>query len=186
MRTFIAVFPPPEVRETLLRAVHDLSTRGNVRWSRPENVHLTLMFLGDVPEEELAPVRDVLTTVSTRHEPFEAKTSGFGAFPSAKKARVVWAGIGKGHNLLRALAEDLENSLEALGFDSEGRDYRPHLTLGRVRGRPARLELPKTTAQGLRFPVREVELVRSMLGEAGAAYSTLATYPLSESGDQGS
>ena len=185
MRAFVAIFPPAEVREALLQAARNLSTRGNVRWSRRDNVHLTLKFLGEVPEEALVGVRDVLSRVCGRHGPFEAETSGFGAFPSTKKARVVWTSVGEGHDRLRSLAEDLESSLEAIGFASEGRAYRPHLTLGRARGRPARLELPETAAQGSRFPVREVELVRSVLGEAGAAYSTLSAHPLSESGDQG-
>jgi len=184
LRTFVAIFPPPEVRETLLQAARNLSTQGNVRWSLPENVHLTLKFLGDVPEDDLEGVRGTLNLVCGRHEPFEAETSGFGAFPSAKKARVVWAGVGEGQDRLRSLAEDLESSLENIGFAAEGRVYRPHLMLGRARGRPAGLELPEAAARGLKFPVREVGLVRSVLGEAGAVYSTLAAYPLSESGDQ--
>ncbi|CAN5184252.1 RNA 2',3'-cyclic phosphodiesterase [soil metagenome] len=186
MRAFVTIFPPPEVRESLLQAARNLSAQGNIRWSRPGNVHLTLKFLGEVPEEDLDGVRDVLARVCARHEPFGAETSGFGAFPSARKARVVWASIGEGHDRLRSLAEDLERSLEDIGFAREGRAYTPHVALGRIRGHPARLELPESSAQGLKFPVREVELVRSVLGESGAAYSTLVAYPLSESGDQGS
>lgn len=186
MRVFAAIFPPSEVREALLRAARDLPSRGNVRWSRPENVHLTLKFLGEVPEAELDGVRDVLTEVCARYEPFVAETTGFGAFPATKKARVVWAGIGEGGERLQSLAEDLESSLEGVGFERENRAYRPHVTLGRARGRPARLELPEVAAQGLKFTVREVELVRSVLGKTGAEYATLAAYPLSESRDQGS
>lgn len=186
MRAFIAIFPPPEVRESLLQTARTLPARGEIRWSRPGNVHLTLKFLGDVPDDDLDGVRGVLTRVCARHEPFAAETSGFGAFPSAKKVRVVWAGVSEGHERLRSLAEDLEISLEDLGFAREARAFRPHLTLGRARGRPARLGLLESAARGMRFPIREVELVRSVLGEAGAAYSTLAAYPLSEGGDQGS
>ena len=184
MRTFIAIFPPSKVREALLREARTLAARGNVRWSRPENVHLTLKFLGEVPEEDLDDVRDILTHVCARHEPFAAETSGYGAFPSAKRARVVWCGIGEGGGRLSLLAEDIERSLEDLGFAREDRAYRPHITLGRARGHPASLELPDDATSGLRFLVREVELVRSVLGEAGAAYSTIAEYPLSEGGDQ--
>lgn len=185
MRTFIAIFPPPEVRESLLLAAHDLPVEGNIRWSRPENVHLTLKFLGDVPQENLEGIRDVLARVCGRHAPFEAATSGFGAFPSARKARVVWADVTEGCDPLRALSEDLEISLGSLGFSRESRRvFRPHVTIGRARGRPVRLEAAETTARGERFPVREVVLVRSVQGDNGAAYSTLAAYALSESGDQ--
>jgi len=178
VRTFVAIFPPPEVRESLLRAAHGLSAEESIRWSRPENVHLTLKFLGDVPEEDLDGIRGVLSRVCGRHEPFEAATSGFGAFPSASKARVVWADVVEGRDALRALAEDLEISL---GFARESRRaFRPHVTLGRVRGSPVRLELAKTGARGLRFPVREMILARSVPAEAGATYSALAAYPLSE------
>lgn len=185
MRTFIAIFPPPEVRESLLEAARGLSAEWNIRWSRPENVHLTLKFLGEVPEEDLDGVRGALSHVCGRHGPFEAATSGFGAFPSARKARVVWADVIEGRDALRALVEDLENSLGSLGFDRETRRaFRPHVTLGRARSRPVGLDLAEIGPRGPRFPVREVVLVRSVLGEAGAAYSTLAAYPLSESGDQ--
>jgi 2'-5' RNA ligase len=185
MRTFVAIFLPIEVRESLLEAAHDLSVEKSIRWSRPENVHLTLKFLGDVPEEDLDGIRGVLSRVCGRHEPFEAATSGFGAFPSASKARVVWADVVEGRDALRALAEDLETSLGSLGFARESRRaFRPHVTLGRVRGSPVRLELAKTGARGLRFPVREMILARSVPGEAGATYSVLAACPLSEGGDQ--
>ncbi len=185
MRTFIAIFPPPEIRESLLEAARGLSAEQNIRWSRPENVHLTLKFLGEVPEENLDGVRGVLGRICERRGPFEAAISGFGAFPSSRKARVVWADITEGRDALRALAEDLEGSLASLGFARETRHaFRPHVTLGRARGRPVGLELAETGPRGPRFPVREVVLVRSVLGEAGAAYSALASYPLSEGGDQ--
>jgi 2'-5' RNA ligase len=182
LRAFVAIFPPPEIREALLRAARDLFARGDIRWSRPGNVHLTLKFLGDVPEDDLDGVRVALAEVCGRHGPFEVETSGFGAFPSARKARVVWAGVGEGYDRLHSLVEDVEGSLENLGFAREGRAYRSHLTLGRARGSPAALDLSEAAAQGLRFPVREVELVRSVLGRAGAAYSTLEAYPLLEGG----
>ena len=180
MRVFVAVFPPPEVQKALMEAARAFPANA-FRLTPPERVHLTLKFLGDVPEDDLDGVRVALAEVCGRHGPFEVETSGFGAFPSARKARVVWAGVGEGHDRLRSLAEDVEGSLENLGFAREGRAYRSHLTLGRARGSPAALDLSEAAAQGLRFPVREVELVRSVLGRAGAAYSTLEAYPLLES-----
>jgi 2'-5' RNA ligase len=95
----------------------------------------------------------------------------------------LWAGIGEGSDRLRALAEDVEESLEPLGFEREVRIYVPHLTLGRARGRPVALEAVETPSPVPAFPVSRVDLVQSVLGEGGAAYSTLAAYPLSERRD---
>jgi RNA 2',3'-cyclic 3'-phosphodiesterase len=183
VRAFVAVFPPPEVQEALASAARDLPIAGKVRLTPPANVHLTLKFLGDVSEDDLGRVAEALEPVHEKHERFEAGISGVGAFPSPKKARILWAGIGEGSDRLRALAEDVEESLEPLGFEREGRVYVPHLTLGRARGRPVALETVETPSTVPAFPVRRVDLVQSMPGEGGAAYSTLAAYPLSERRD---
>jgi 2'-5' RNA ligase len=181
VRTFVAVFPPPEVREALVGAARELPVVGAVRWIRPENVHLTLKFLGDITEEELLdPVAGALEVVCRRHEPFEAEPGAFGAFPSAGRARILWAGIDEGSDRLRALAEDVETSLEPLGFEREDRTYTPHLTLGRARARPVVLETVEAPSTVPNFTVRDMKLLQSVPGGAGVTYSTLATYPLSE------
>jgi 2'-5' RNA ligase len=182
VRAFVAVYPPSEARRALVEAAQALDVVGEVRWTRPERAHLTLKFLGDVAEEDLGPVAKTLEPVCLRHEPFEARPSSFGAFPSTRRARIVWAGIGEGSEPLRALAEDVETSLEPLGFEREGRTYVPHLTLGRARGRPVSLEVVETPPAVLGFIVRNVELVESVLG-GEPTYSTLATFPLSEGRD---
>jgi RNA 2',3'-cyclic 3'-phosphodiesterase len=178
MRAFVAVFPPPEVQEALAGAARGLPIAGDVRLTPTANVHLTLKFLGEVPEDDLDQVAEALEPLREEHEPFEAGISGFGAFPSPKKARVLWAGVGEGSDRLRALAEVVEKSLEPLGFEREGRIYVPHLTLGRARGRPVALETVERTSPVPSFPVRRVDLVQSVPGEDGVVYSTLAAYPL--------
>ncbi len=177
MRAFVAVFPPPDVREILVREARKLPVSGEVRWVRPANVHLTLKFLGDLAEPELGRVAEVLETVCERHEPFEVAPSGFGAFPSGRRARIFWAGVGEGSEDLRALAHDVDASLKPLGFEREARPYAPHLTLGRARGRPASLDAAEASAPCPRFWVRRMELMESVLDAAGATYSTIAAYP---------
>jgi RNA 2',3'-cyclic 3'-phosphodiesterase len=118
-----------------------------------------------------------------RHGPFKAEPSSFGAFPSARRARILWAGIGEGSDRLRALVKDVEASLEPLGFGREDRAYTPHLTLARARGRPVVVQDTETPSTVPSFAVRHTELVQSVLGGAGATYSTLATYRLSEDRD---
>jgi 2'-5' RNA ligase len=181
VRIFVAVFPPPEIRSVLVGAAREFPVVGEVRWARPENVHLTLKFLGEVPEDDLDRVAQALEPVSLRHEPFEAELSGFGAFPSARRARILWAGIGEGSEFLRELARDVDASLEPLGFEREDRAYVPHLTLGRARSRPVSFEAAETPPLG--FRVRNLDLVESVLG-GRPTYSTLATYLLSEGRDQ--
>lgn len=183
MRAFVAIFPPPEVREALLHTARRHPVSGEVRWIPPPNVHLTLKFLGDVTDEQRDRIDAALGEVSGRHDPFEIVPSNLGAFPSSRKARILWAGVGEGSERLRALADDVCGSLEPLGFAREGRPYMPHVTLGRARGRPVTLRPAQITARIPRFSADRMELVRSVLGEAGAAYSVVATYPLSESGD---
>jgi RNA 2',3'-cyclic 3'-phosphodiesterase len=176
VRTFVAVFPPPEVREALFHAARALPASKDFRLIGPEKLHLTLKFLGDVAEDDLSTVTRALEPVRERHEPFEVSTSGFGAFPSERRARILWAGVGEGSGPLRALARDVDDLLEAAGFEREGRPYVPHLTLGRARGRPAKLDDIGVPPPAHQFTVSAVDLVRSVPGEAGVTYSVLATY----------
>ena len=178
MRTFVAVFPPPEIREEALARARRLSLGGRVRWSRLENIHLTLKFLGDVGEEVLDNLCAALEEVCNHHVAFDAELAGFGAFPSARRAQVLWAGIGAGSDGLSSLATDLDAALAPLGFEREKRPYTPHLTLGRARGKPASFE-PSKEYVG-EFRVRHVELTESKLTPEGAIYRTVRAFDLEE------
>ena len=144
-----------------------------MRWTRPENVHLTLKFLGEVPEGEIEQIGAALRKVCADRTPFDASLSSFGAFPSARRARVVWAGTGAGSEELRALTADVEAAFEPLGFGREDRAFVPHATLGRVRGKPVRLELPAVVPGEPEFGISRVELMESRLAAGGAVYETL-------------
>ena len=179
MRVFVAVFPPPELREEVLARARRLSLRGRVRWSRPENIHLTLKFLGEVREEVLTGLCAALEELCEHHAAFDAGLAGLGAFPSARRAQILWAGIGMGSNELRSLATDLDAAMAPLGFEREKRPYTPHLTLGRARGRPASFEPPPEEYLG-EFWVRRVELMESTLTPEGAVYRTVRAFALKE------
>ncbi|CAN5226392.1 RNA 2',3'-cyclic phosphodiesterase [soil metagenome] len=178
MRLFVAVFPPPEVREEASRTARRLLPDDRIRWSRPGNVHLTLKFLGGVDEERLDELRTVLEDACAAHAPFEARLAGLGAFPSARRARIIWAGAGAGSEQLRSLAADVDAALSYSGFERETRPYEPHLTLGRVRGRPVSLDLPKEADDGLLFEVRRIELTESTLTDKGPVYRTIEDFVL--------
>ncbi len=176
MRTFVAVFPPPEVREALFSAARDLPASKAFRLIGPEKLHLTLKFLGEVAEDDLRRVTQALELLPAHHEPFDVSTSGFGAFPSERRARILWAGVGEGSESLRAVSKSVEDLLEPAGFGREERPYVPHLTLGRARGRQAKLDDAGVTPPALRFTVSGVELVESVPAAGGVTYSVLQTY----------
>jgi 2'-5' RNA ligase len=177
VRTFVAVFPPPEVREALFRAARELPASKDFRLVGREKIHLTLKFLGDVAENELYRVTHALEQIRERHEPFRVSTSGFGAFPSARNARILWTGVEEGSERLRAVAKDIEDLLQPAGFDRDAHTYVPHLTLGRTRGRRTKLDYAGIRPPVLSFTVSGVELVESAPGESGVNYTILATYP---------
>jgi RNA 2',3'-cyclic 3'-phosphodiesterase len=178
VRTFVAVFPPPEVREALARAARELPASKAFRLIGSEKIHLTLKFLGNVAEDDLSRVKQALEQLRGRHEPFEVETSSFGAFPSERKARILWAGVGEGSGPLRAVAQIVDDLLEPAGFEREGRPYVPHLTLGRARGHGTKLDGASVSPRALRFSVSGVDLVESVPGERGVTYSVLQSYSL--------
>jgi 2'-5' RNA ligase len=177
-RTFVAIFPPPGVQEALLRAARGLLAEDSVRWTRPANVHLTLKFLGETPEENLEDIHAALGAVAGRHGAFRVRPSGLGAFPSARRGRTIWAGVDEGSDSLQALAEDVEKALEPLGFGRERRAYTPHATLGRVRKRFVRLPEPDV-GRLPDFRARRLDLVESVPGPDGVSYTVRGSYPLS-------
>lgn len=184
VRAFIAIFPPPDIQDALHRAALALPIEKSVRYVPPENIHLTIKFLGDVPPARLTETGKLLAAVGERHGPFEVELSGFGAFPSERRGRVLWTGAGRGSDHLGAIAADVEDALEPLGFERESRGYRPHVTLGRARGRP--FVLDETTAlEGLTFRAEKLTLVRSVLRREGALYEPVGIYPLAGGGWRG-
>jgi len=179
MRAFVAILPPPEVREALSRAARSLPVIG-VRWVRPENIHLTLKFLGEISEEQAPQIASALAQVARLRRPFRIEPEGLGAFPSPERARVLWAGVGKGSASLEELAAAVEEALFPLGFGREQRPFRAHLTLGRARGRPARLEAGRLDPGIPGFTAGSLHLMRSAQGPSGVYYESLAEHPFSE------
>jgi RNA 2',3'-cyclic 3'-phosphodiesterase len=176
MRVFVAVFPPPKVQEDLVEAARALPTDA-FRLTEPERVHLTLKFLGEVPPEDLPRASSALERVGQHGEPFDATVSGFGVFPSARRARILWAGIGRGAEGFGSLSRAVEDLLEPEGFAREERPFVPHLTLGRAH-RPVPFDPGGAIVPDLGFGVGALDLVESRQGEPGVTYSVLERYPL--------
>lgn len=184
MRLFIAVGLGEEMREKLAEVSAGLAHRlQGVSWVRPENIHLTLKFLGEVGEDDIPAVGQALDETASCHRPFDLSGRGLGAFPSPSRPRVIWAGLEGDRESLSRLARDVEERLSALGFPAEERPYHPHLTLGRVKNPsgPAGLEkiLRETGADSLGpLPVAVLLLMKSTLAPDGAVHEVLSEHRL--------
>jgi RNA 2',3'-cyclic 3'-phosphodiesterase len=176
IRIFVGVPLPETVREQLAGLCHGLP---GARWVAPENLHVTLRFIGEVDEAEAEDIDAVLATI--RHPAFPLALHGADCFGSGKKVRVVWAGVEQSEPLMHLYGK-VESALVRLGLDPEGRKYKPHVTLARLRDTPRRhLGAFLAAAGSFRtepFTVTGFTLYRSFLGRQGAHYEALAEYPL--------
>ena len=135
IRSFIAILVPQAGIQALEDAVKrlDLDIGGSVRWVRPEGIHLTLKFMGDIQAEMVERVLAALPPVAARFPPFELSISGFGVFPNPRRPQVLWAGLHGDLETLLELQSAVDDAVGELGLSKEQRRFNPHLTLGRVR-----------------------------------------------------
>ncbi len=131
MRAFLAIPLPEKLCEELAALGRSIT---GLRAQKAGTIHLTIRFLGEVEDPE--PVAAAAAEVASRHTAFDVSVAGVGAFPDARRPRVVWVGLGEGEAPARALAADIEAAVVALGFPREERPWSAHITLGRFRDRP--------------------------------------------------
>lgn len=181
MRAFIAIELPETVRDALRREqARFRQVCPDARWTRPEGIHLTLKFLGEISGPQQADVKNTLGRME-RFEKFTVRVQGFGFFPSAKQPRVFWAGLDAPPELAR-IAAQVENALAPLGFPPENRPFKPHLTLARFttpRPQPRLEALLAVQGDPLlgTFEVSEFFLWESRLLPGGAEYHKVACFP---------
>lgn len=185
LRTFVAVEIDTPIRTAageLIAALGD--TAANVKWVEPQNLHLTLKFLGDVHQREIPQVCRAVAIGASKAEAFEFEVRGAGAFPNAARPRTVWIGGGNGKEPMVVLHDRVEAALAELGFREEHRRFQPHLTIGRVRGvGPGIAELGELLQQRAdlsigRMRVRKVTVFSSALTPNGPIHEVLGTAPL--------
>lgn len=148
------------------------------RWTKTDNQHVTLKFLGATPPDLLEPVTAACLTAASRHRPAPLRLGEAGVFPNKRRARVLWVGLDDPSRLLAALAGDLDAVLEPLGFRSEARPYTAHLTLARFKTPVPIEELPRLPEAPPAFTPASIDLWRSRLSPRGANYERLAELPL--------
>jgi RNA 2',3'-cyclic 3'-phosphodiesterase len=184
MRCFLAIELPTHVRDSLADLQNRLaSLTRDVRWTAVDQIHLTVKFLGEVPDATAARVCDVASRVARDHPPFELQVSGTGCFPPRGPARIVWAGLADLPQSLVDCQKACEQAYAALGFAPENRAFHPHLTVGRVRDQRGSYRVrPEVEAhaqfEGGRFTVGELVMFQSVLDRGGPTYIPLVHAPL--------
>jgi RNA 2',3'-cyclic 3'-phosphodiesterase len=183
-RSFIAVELSTEIAEGvrgIQAGLRDLT--GGVSWVRPEGIHLTLKFLGEVDPERIEGIASAAEECIRGIGPFFIGIRGCGGFPNPRNPRVIWIGVDDPAGLLKEIQAKVEKGMEEMGFAREGRAYTPHLTIGRLRSGKGKgevaqaLEAMKECDLGT-MEVREICLFRSQLKPTGAEYTKLKVIQL--------
>ncbi len=194
IRAFIAVELPEDVKAELAKLIERLRRSGarGLRLVRVEGIHLTLKFLGNVPQARVEPITDALRHAAERHSPFKARLGDVGVFPDRRNPRVLWVGLQGDLEPLKALQGDVEEALARMGFARESLAFSPHLTLARLQDGASPTDR-RTAAEalflaefktGLEINVESANLIRSILKPGGAVYETLASVPLKSVSDK--
>jgi RNA 2',3'-cyclic 3'-phosphodiesterase len=183
MRLFVAIVPPVEVVEHLAEFAEPRRSYPDedLRWAAEENWHITLAFLGDVPDYKTDDLAEGFERVAGRQKPIDLQLAGAGAFPSVADARVLWTGVRDEAGALPHLASTTRGAANKAGVQVDGRKFTPHVTLARL-GRP--LDVVRWVRifdeyEGPRWTADRIELVSSRLGQGpsrGAAYDTVGEW----------
>jgi 2'-5' RNA ligase len=186
IRAFLAIELPAEIlREIALIQGHlKKDVQGMIRWVRPEGIHLTLKFFGDISEADIATISRVMANQVNGLKPFSLDVRTVGVFPDMKRPRVIWLGIGGDVAPLIQFQQSLDHALHLHGYAKEERPFKPHLTLARIKEHKGFCGLEKITKKEGHdtagcFAASELVLFRSRLTPQGANYMKLAGFPFS-------
>ena len=183
LRLFVAVELSDEVKRSLGRVQRSLAQFDQaVRWVKPEQIHLTLKFLGDTADNRVPELHTAIEQAVTDIEPFDFTTAGTGCFPPRGQVRVVWIGLEEASGVLLTCQQRIDEALADVGVEPEDRPFTPHLTLGRVKfdKTSGRLREAVTVMKvpSVGQSVESVTLMMSELTPKGAIHTPLATHPL--------
>ena len=185
IRAFLALDPPPDVLDRIagIQAALKRDIRGALSWVRPEGIHLTLKFFANIAEGDLETVSETVAGQTGGVRPLHLEARGLGVFPGLRRPRIIWIGIGGEVSRLAALQQAIDGGLETRGFPREGRPFRAHLTLARIRspqglgGLDVALAAKGAESAGA-FTATGLTLFRSKLTPKCAIYTTLGHFPL--------
>lgn len=183
IRSFLAIRLPEPIRKDLENIQERLKeTDASVKWVTPDNVHLTLKFLGNIESKDVEKIHDIVSKIVTKETHLILRGEGVGAFPHIKSPRVIWVGISGEIDRLKDIHIRMEEELETIGFRPEERSFSPHLTIGRVKTRVHKALLDRLIAlkdyRSQPFKAGEIILFKSDLRPYGPIHTPLKTIPL--------
>jgi len=187
-RLFVAISIPEAVRDEIIRVQRELQPlvpRNVVRWAKPDQFHLTLRFLGDVPVDGVEDLKKSVGAVCRNARPLFLRGEGVGFFPNSRLPRVIWVGINDGEGRLVELQKQIEAAVSPFSLEPGEKNFKGHATLGRLKNpRPADTRDLAARAQSLEkrlfgeWTVHEIEIIRSKLSPAGARHTSFAAFRL--------
>ncbi|MEO0131770.1 MAG: RNA 2',3'-cyclic phosphodiesterase [candidate division WOR-3 bacterium] len=191
LRSFIALPIPDRLKteiavmiEEFTREFSNVSAPLPIKWVSRENLHITLVFLGEISSDFLNKTQDILKELTKTVTPFKVQLRGLGAFPNPRSARVVWIGIKEGAEQISYFQNKLEEALMTIGYKPEERKFHPHLTIGRIKvpltgpNKEKFLKILETNYQSEVFPINNVILFKSTLTPSGPIYEIIKEFPL--------
>lgn len=180
IRTFLGIDVGEDIRDRLVALQEELAAvEAEVKWVEPENLHITLLFLGEVDQRETVDICRAAQRAIETMPAFVLSIEGVGCFPNARRPRTLWVGCGKGADEVGVVHDAIEAPLLEMGsYRRETRKYTPHVTLGRVKGDTprdalARALVKQQTWSGGEVLVREVQVMKSELTSDGPIYTVL-------------
>ena len=182
MRTFIAIELPEPIKNFLAKLIDKLKdTRADVKWVQPQNIHLTLKFLGERDDKEVKEISEILDEVAKNHKSFQIQINALGAFPNLNSPRVIWVGIDQGDTETKNIFKDLEDSICKVGIPKEDRAFSSHITIGRTRSTKGLAELIQAITslnesigkEKFTFTAGSITLFKSTLTPKGPIYDVL-------------
>lgn len=182
IRSFISINIPDELKKEA-KALQEMFKKcdADVRWTRPEAMHLTLKFLGNIEEKQIEEIKIILKEIALQTPLINIKLNGAGVFPNQKLPRVLWVDVIENDGILDNLQKRMDAELSKIGFEKEKRGFKPHLTLGRVRSQKGKerlvklLEDVKDKEFGA-FTASDIKLIKSELRPEGSVYTELARF----------
>ncbi len=182
MRLFVAIDLSDSVKQQLEELITELNTcRADVRWVHSDSMHLTLKFLGNVAPQELVAIDKVLSRIVATTQPARGRLRNVGSFPHLRRPRVLWIGVETDNGMLSSLQTNLDAALSKIGFSKENRRFRPHITLGRIRGNRRLYALREAVEKqsGYKtgsFKIENLTLFESRQQRGSTCYTALSTH----------
>ncbi len=179
VRTFIAIEIHPDIQRYLGQIQSHLRETGaDIKWVKPSNIHLTLKFLGEIPEDQVKNAQKILNDIVPSHPSYSLKLKQLGAFPKIDRPKIIWIGIEQGMDETMQLAKDIEESFFKEGFPKDDKPFSPHITLGRQRSSTNSYKL---TSELKNYKIKEIQphaidsiiLLESTLTPQGPIYTPL-------------